>query len=265
MAFQLSFDHKLLLAKLLREDKRLLFGKHSPSVTNQKKLAKWTEIYQELSSVGANLKDVAYLREKTWDNLVRATKKKKFNNETTGQAPKMLTEVDEVILDIIGRDSAALSGLGQDDDAPTFGARDPGNSLSVLDISTQSSFNFGASTTFATPHLPPLRPTRASTPVEMTEADETKTPANTHSAASARKKKKGQPTSLWIDEDYKELKVQQLKKNMEEQDLRMELIRMQIRAEKARATFFERAGLALEGQHSMEISSTATGQYNVPL
>jgi hypothetical protein len=40
---------------------------------------------------------------------------------------------------------------------------------------------------------------------------------------------------------------------------------MQIRAEKARATFFERAGLALEGQHSMEISSTATGQYNVPL
>jgi hypothetical protein len=99
----------------------------------------------------------------------------------------------------------------------------------------------------------------------MTEADETETPANTHSAASARKKKKGQPTSLWIDEDYKELKVQQLKKNMEEQDLRMELIRMQIRAEKARATFFERAGLALEGQHSMEISSTATGQYNVPL
>jgi hypothetical protein len=63
-------------------------------------------------------------------------KKMKVNNESTGAAPAMLTKVDEVIMDIIGSDSAALNGLGQDDDAPTFGARNHGDSLSLLDNSS---------------------------------------------------------------------------------------------------------------------------------
>jgi hypothetical protein len=265
MTFQLSVEHKLIMAKLLRENKALLFGKHSPQVTNQKKYSKWNEIFYELKSVGANLKDLNYLRQTTWDNMVRSTKKKKFSNESTGAAPVTMTELDEVILDIIGRDSAALSGLGQEDEPPTFGSRDCGDSISPLDISTQSSFNFGASATFATPRLPQQKTARASTPVDAMDSVETETLTDTQSASNTKKARKGNPTSLWIDEDYKELKVHQLKKNMDEQDLRMELIRMQIRAEKARAIFFEKAGFTLDGHHHMEISSSGDNNFNVPL
>jgi anti-sigma28 factor (negative regulator of flagellin synthesis) len=270
MSFQLSRDHKLILAKLVRDNKALLLGKHSPLVTNQKKHAKWTEIFNDLKSMGANLKDVDYLRQTTWDNMVRSTKKKKVNNESTGAAPATMTEVDEVILDVIGRDSAALNGLGQDDDAPTFGARNHGDSLSLLDITSQSSFNFEASSRFATPRLP-LQPraARASTPVDMMESEETQpqveTLTETHPSSGVKKQGKVPQNTLWIDDDYKELKVQHLKQSIEEQQLRMDLIRMQIRAEKARATFFEKAGMTLNGQHHMEISSSVEGHYKIPL
>jgi hypothetical protein len=65
----------LILTKLVRDNKALLLGKYSPLVTNQKKHAKWTEIFNDLKSMGANLKDVDYLRQTTWGNMVRSTKR----------------------------------------------------------------------------------------------------------------------------------------------------------------------------------------------
>jgi hypothetical protein len=56
-----------------------------------------------------------------------------------------------------------------------------------------------------------------------------------------------------------------LKHSIEEQQLQMDIIRMQIPAEKAHATFFEKAGMTLNGQHHMEISSSVEGHYQIPL
>jgi hypothetical protein len=73
---------------------------------------------------------------------MRATKKKKDKADSTGQAPPNYTELDEIILDIIGKDSAAMQGLGQEDDGPSFTG--PTNmSDSILNFTTQSIFDTG--------------------------------------------------------------------------------------------------------------------------
>jgi len=70
MATQLSIEHKLMLAVLVRDNKHLLFNKLSPTITNKKKHAKWTEIYHELASNGAIIKDVEHLKKVKIKSLV---------------------------------------------------------------------------------------------------------------------------------------------------------------------------------------------------
>jgi hypothetical protein len=79
----------------------------------------------------------------------------------------------------------------------------------------------------------------------------------TASSSGAFKRKSGPPTSILVDEQYKVLKVEKLKLDVEEQKLRIQLIHFQIEAEKNRVSFFKKAGLSVTGQHTMEITSEA--------
>ena len=49
--------------------------------------------------------------------------KKVQNNNKTGSEGLELTELDNIILDVIGRDSPYLTGLGQEDEPPRFSTR----------------------------------------------------------------------------------------------------------------------------------------------
>jgi len=71
---------------------------------------------------------------------------------------------------------------------------------------------------------------------------------------------------LWSDDSYKDLKMKAMEKDIEEKELRMELIRCQIeesrqraQAEKDRSLFFSKAGLALNRSSEFQIRSTREG------
>ncbi len=288
----LSHENKLRFAQLVKENKSILFGRHSPTLTNHDKFAKWKSIYDELVSHGAVIKDVVHLRNTMWGNLKRSTIIKRNANAKTGAAGgKRYTEVDHVVLDILDQNSAYLAGLGQNDEPPLFGSGDGlghaagrGSDASLLDVTSESNFNLGMTfatrgpsfptpgPSFVTPHPPASRlplqqpAARSSTPVDL-ETEE----AGIQAAVALKKRKRGPPTSLWTEDAYKALKLKKIQKDMEEQELRMDLMRGQIEearqraeAEKQRAAFFMKAGLAFDSNHVFQIRSLDQGanEYN---
>ncbi len=56
--------------------------------------------------------------------MKRRTQKKVADSKKTGAKGCTLTELDNIILDIIGRDTLTSTGLGLQDDEPFFGDRE---------------------------------------------------------------------------------------------------------------------------------------------
>lgn len=91
-----------MLAQLVRENKDVLLRKFgSPGVTKKKKEQVWESIRQELLDLGADLPNLKTLRDTEWNNLRRATLKRYVESQKHGTC---LTEIDEIIMDSIGRD-----------------------------------------------------------------------------------------------------------------------------------------------------------------
>jgi hypothetical protein len=286
----MTSEHRTELARLVRENKELLIGKFTPSVTQKARDQKWTEIYQHLTGLGAVVEDVNMLRFTVYPNISKATRRKRDLAKSTGQGPPIWTELDEIILDIIGRDSAAavgIAGASHEDDV-IFGSEDPST---VFDDTTESIFRTPLPGTSAQPKsvfavrsvpvFPPLTSPVTSSPIkntgEVNNASENfvVTPIPPQSRSVQKKRRAGQQTSILVDEDYKMLRVQKMqldieeqKLRMEEQKLRMELIRTQIEAEKHRSEaelsrndFFRLAGLSMTGTHTMVIKSDEGKHY----
>ena len=280
IATQMTSEHRTELARLVRENKELLIGKFSPSVTQKARDQKWTEIYQHLTGLGAVVEDVNMLRFTVYPNISKATRRKRDLAKSTGQGSPIWTELDEIILDIIGRDSAAavgIAGASHEDDV-IFGSEDPST---VFDDTTESIFRTPLPGTSAQPKsvfavrsvpvFPPLTSPVTSSPIkntgEVNNASEV-TPIPPQSRSVQKKRRAGQQTSILVDEDYKMLRVQKMQLDIEEQKLRMELIRTQIEAEKHRSEaelsrndFFRLAGLSMTGTHTMVIKSDEGKHY----
>jgi hypothetical protein len=62
-----------------------------------------------------------------WDNMLRATKKKKIESEQLGSAAVTFSELDRVILEVISPDSVDVKGLDQQDDPLSFDLRYDGD------------------------------------------------------------------------------------------------------------------------------------------
>jgi hypothetical protein len=101
----LSKRHKLLLAQLVRENKTILFGPFSPSITKKAKQTCWEMIRRALLEAGSEPMDVKMLKEAEWHNLKRSVQKKYQESMRTGATGDTLSELEEVVLDVIGRDS----------------------------------------------------------------------------------------------------------------------------------------------------------------
>ena len=244
---QMTSEHRTELARLVRDNKEILIGKFTPSVTQKSRDQKWTDIYTHLTGLGAVVEDVNMLRFTVYPNISKATRRKRDLAKSTGQGPPIWTELDEIILDIIGRDSAAavgIAGASHEDDV-IFGSEDPST---VFDDTTESIFRTPLPGTSAQPKsvfavrsvpvFPPLTSPVTSSPIKNTgEVDNASevTPIPPQSRSVQKKRRAGQQTSILVDEDYKMLRVQKMQLDIEEQKLRMELIRTQIEAEKHRS------------------------------
>ena len=93
----------------------------APNVTMKKRSAIWDNIGAHLNSRGANIPDSKWLREREWDYIKRQTSSKIQKNGCTGAEPQAYTELDEAVIDILGRDSANVNGINIPDMEISFG------------------------------------------------------------------------------------------------------------------------------------------------
>ena len=105
----LSKSQKLLLAQLVRENKTIVLAPFSSTVTKKVKQQAWENILSQMNGVGANVDSIKTLRDVIWANIRRSTIKKVSESKKTGAGgSEQLSELDETVLDILGRESANL-------------------------------------------------------------------------------------------------------------------------------------------------------------
>ncbi|XP_039299969.1 uncharacterized protein LOC111045589 isoform X2 [Nilaparvata lugens] len=110
-------SNKILVLQQIREKKAVLFGKFSDEVCKAQKIDAWKEIHSLALGMGVVGPDKqwTYTRDVLWQNARKSTMKKVDNQKKTGSAggPEWkLNTLDNIVLDIIGRDSSVLTDLG---------------------------------------------------------------------------------------------------------------------------------------------------------
>ncbi|CAG7825559.1 unnamed protein product [Allacma fusca] len=106
------------------EAKNVLFAKVSDKLTNEDKIAAWTEVAVKARSIGV-LKpgqDAKYLRDNTWQNWRKRTMAKRDNQKKTGASGGencKFDEADLIVFDIIGIDSPVLYGINLSESSGT--------------------------------------------------------------------------------------------------------------------------------------------------
>jgi hypothetical protein len=109
------------------ELKTELFEAYSASATKETKKNAWTAVRDYAVSIGliTNDKDYTYVRDTTWTNLRKRTMEKvdkSFKTGASGSPDSKLDAIDDMVLNIIGKESAVLKGLGVGDSmAPKTG------------------------------------------------------------------------------------------------------------------------------------------------
>ena len=118
----LSKQQKLLLAQLVRDHKIIFLAQFSSKVTKKAKQEAWETIRTQLNGVGANIDSAKTLRDVLWANIRRSTLKKVTESKTTGSGGSgELTELDETVLDILGRESANIEPVKVEDSDIVYG------------------------------------------------------------------------------------------------------------------------------------------------
>ena len=117
----LSKSQKLLLAQLVRENKTIVLAPFSSTVTKKAKQQAWENILSQMNGVGANVDSIKTLRDVIWANIRRSTIKKVSESKKTGAGGSgQLSELDETVLDILGRESANLEPVKVEDSEILF-------------------------------------------------------------------------------------------------------------------------------------------------
>lgn len=112
-------NEKLFFLKLIKQHKKVLFEKLSNDVTAAKKKETWISIIEACRSNGFEIvpenKDWSYVRDHTWPNIKNYSMQKIDGNKKTGAAggrSQKLKPIDELVLDIIGKESPIVAGIG---------------------------------------------------------------------------------------------------------------------------------------------------------
>ena len=114
-------SQKLLLAQLVRENKTIVLAPFSSTVTQKAKQQAWENILSQINGVGANVDSIKTLQDVIWANIRRSTIKKVSESKKTGAGGSgQLSELDETVLDILGRESANLEPVKVEDSEIVF-------------------------------------------------------------------------------------------------------------------------------------------------
>ncbi|KAL1498395.1 hypothetical protein ABEB36_009202 [Hypothenemus hampei] len=112
---QIGLERKMQFLTKIRENKDILFGAFSEKLRKQDKIEKWKEmamVAQSICLLPAD-KDWTYVRDTIWQNLKKTAMLKIDNAKKTGTGGMgTLTEVDNMVLSIIGKESPVICGLG---------------------------------------------------------------------------------------------------------------------------------------------------------
>ncbi len=130
----LTKENKLYLAQLVNERKDILFPPLNMKLTNQVKVSSWEEIRTALMARGAVIKDAKYLRDREWSNLSRQVAERYRNSLKTGQSGSSLSQLDNLVLDIEGRDSVKVRALNIPDNKVVFGKAKKNLSTTVFEV-----------------------------------------------------------------------------------------------------------------------------------
>ena len=118
----LSKQQKLLLAQLVKEHKMIVLAPFSSTVTKKVKQESWEKIQKQLNGVGANIDSAKTLRDVLWVNIRKATLTKVIESKKTGAGGSgELTELDETVLDVLGRENANIEPMKVEDSDIVFG------------------------------------------------------------------------------------------------------------------------------------------------
>ena len=104
----LSREEKIFFLSLVNDNKELLFGAFDAvHITAESKKLTWESIRTSLLSRGVKCpQDAAHLRGVGWSNFKRATLTKVDANKKTGAGGgKLLTEVDDMVVKLLGKNS----------------------------------------------------------------------------------------------------------------------------------------------------------------
>ncbi|KAI6208047.1 hypothetical protein M3Y96_00073300 [Aphelenchoides besseyi] len=94
------------------ERKDLLFGRFSAKLTTVEKNEHWEQVRSQLVSHGfSKVPTTESLRGVHWQNLQRRAKEKRDKNKRTGNGGVKMTDIDNRVLDILGRESPVVIGL----------------------------------------------------------------------------------------------------------------------------------------------------------
>ncbi|TRY79175.1 hypothetical protein TCAL_16100 [Tigriopus californicus] len=121
----LTYEQKKALALLAREKRNLLIPRFNASLTKRDKLNTWSAVAQYMRSLGVIVESPAFLRDTVLGNLRRGTVKRFADQKKTGAQGGKWTELDDVIMDIEGRETANVMGVG----VPDLGSNLTPNSL----------------------------------------------------------------------------------------------------------------------------------------
>jgi len=110
----LSYDQKMLLANFVKENKDLMIGRLSSTVTNAKRNQCWQEVTNLLLANGA-VTDAFKVRHNEWGNMSRLIQEKYRKSRQTGRKGISLTTLDNLVLDIVGRETANITAIGTPD------------------------------------------------------------------------------------------------------------------------------------------------------
>ncbi|XP_063219058.1 uncharacterized protein LOC134529167 [Bacillus rossius redtenbacheri] len=116
MSFKRQTANKIILLNKIKDSRDILFGAFSDKLTKQNKMSAWQEIRDFAASLGviSENKDWTYVRDVVWQNLKKSTMGKVDNSKKTGASGGIdvkLTDVDNIVLDIVGRDSPVVCSL----------------------------------------------------------------------------------------------------------------------------------------------------------
>ena len=100
----------------------IVLAPFSSKVTKKAKQEAWETIRTQLNGVGANIDGAKTLRDVLWANIRRSTLKKVTESKRTGSGGSgELTDLDETVLDILGRESANIEPVKVEDSDIVFG------------------------------------------------------------------------------------------------------------------------------------------------